>query len=256
MTKFNQNIPSLKSTLINARKIDAKEINLNGKNIESLKGLNLPQDYPKLVSRVNIPEGALFELYDDWGNMVYTNCSDRIVDGTGRYENNNIVSFEQPLINLEIGDLMFKGCLNLKIFKSDMPKLKSAASMFNMSKMTKSGDYDWLGYMESFEGDTSSLENGFRMFAGSRLKSFKGSLKKLNEGGGMFVGCDLDYNSFVHIINEIKNNEATKDFGIDIPDVPSSLYSELDGPGTFGDDHGYIINKMGFKCTLYNCHYI
>ena len=244
MTKFNQSIPSLKSTLINARKIDAKEINLNGKNIESLKGLNLPQDYPKLISRVRIPEGALFELYDDWGNMVYTNCSDRIVDGTERYVDNNFITFEWPLDNLEIGDRMFKNCRNLSTFVSEMPKLRSGKYMFDMAIRVDDDDDRKGGDMKIFKSDTSSLENGSYMFYGSGLVSFKGSLKSLTNGENMFVGCRLDEESFHHIINELKNNISTTPFELYTSQIPSSISTRS------------VTNKNGIQCEIVPIEYM
>jgi hypothetical protein len=71
---------SLKATIADVRNLDAKKLMLNGKNIEELWGLNLPRDYPKLVTRIKIPEDSDYALCDDKGRVVYISFADKITD--------------------------------------------------------------------------------------------------------------------------------------------------------------------------------
>jgi hypothetical protein len=59
--KFKTVTPSLKSTFLEAReakvrKVDANVVKVNGQDITSMMGFNLPNDYPKLVTRCELPK--------------------------------------------------------------------------------------------------------------------------------------------------------------------------------------------------------
>lgn len=56
---------SLRATKIDTRSVDAKKIKLNGEDIANLWGLNLPEDYPDLVTRCELPADEKWALFND-----------------------------------------------------------------------------------------------------------------------------------------------------------------------------------------------
>lgn len=113
--KFKTVTPSLKSTFLeareaNVRKMDANEVKINGKDITTLMGFNLPNDYPKLVSRCELPKDEFWGLYDDYGYLLYFNNSDKITNGYALFEGKKVKQFLQPLSSLTNGEHMFGKC--------------------------------------------------------------------------------------------------------------------------------------------------
>ena len=90
-----------------------------------------------------------------------------------KIENGEIMYNMPELVN---GDFLFKGCDNLKIFVSDTPSLTTARQMF----------YNCVN-----------------------LETFCGVLSLLEDGTDMFVGCKLDEESILNIVDSIN------DFGQD-----------------------------------------
>lgn len=177
-TNFLTNTASLKSTIadiriLNSNKIDAKNMLLNGKNIEELWGLNLPQDYPKLVTRMEIPEDSDYALCDDKGKVVYISFADKITDWESEFYNSEVFIGSVPS--------------NL-----DFPNLVNGYNMFNGSNI------------KSFSGNLDSLSDGRYMFCDcTNLTSFSSALPSLMNGYEMFSNCRLDADSVEKILTSI-----------------------------------------------------
>lgn len=139
MSKVSQKILDLKSTFIDTRIINAKEININGESIEDKLGLQLPKDYSKLMSRCDLPEDKNWALWGDDGNLIYMNFSDKIINGEYMFcDMSQLKSFNCDLSSLEIGDSMFEYCKNLTDFKGDISSLTSGSYMFSGCRLNKS----------------------------------------------------------------------------------------------------------------------
>jgi hypothetical protein len=65
---------------LNAKIVDAKKIKLNGENLEDKFGFK-QEDYPKLISRVDLPEDSNYILWTDSGNPVYISFADKLTKG-------------------------------------------------------------------------------------------------------------------------------------------------------------------------------
>lgn len=176
---YTTNTASLKATTadirkLNAKHIEAASIQLNGQNLEDkleTAGLNLPKDYPKLVTRQTFEQDDNYMLFSDSGKMVYCSFLDKLVTG----------------------DLLFDA-MDVDIIQQDMPLLTSAISMFRASTI------------KTFISNTPLLTNGQGMFGScSYLTQFEGDLTSLNNGVRMFMDCQLDKNSVIHILNNLKH---------------------------------------------------
>ena len=202
-------INNLSSTYANVRKlnakvVDAKKIKIDGENIENLWGLNLPKDYPKLISRCELPKNKPWALWTDSGDLVYFNQSEKIVNGKKMFNNcKNITTFDCDLSSLTNGESMFEGCINITRFTSDLSSLTDGYRMFiRCNKLT------------TFVSNLGSLTDGSTMFSGCPLVSFTSDLSSLEDGSGMFDGCKLDKKSVLHIIKCLKekNTNTTKSY--------------------------------------------
>ena len=174
MNESYKNISQLKSTIIDARNINAKKITLNGQNLEDkleTVGLNLPKDYPTLVTRQKLEDDDNYMLFSDSGKMLYCSFLNKLVTGDNLFSNMNIDTIQQ-----------------------DMPQLKSAGQMFMNTPI------------KTFISKTPLLESGSNMFAGCHnLTHFEGDLTSLKNGDRMFMQCNLDTNSVLHILNNLKH---------------------------------------------------
>ena len=188
---------SLKATIADVRNLDAEKIKIKGQNISDLWGLKFPEDYPKLVTRCQLPEDENWSLWDDNGNLVYINFSDKIINGTN----------------------IFQYCDKLTTFSSDLSSLIDGTNMFyNCSNLT------------SFTSDLSSLSNGIMMFIGCpKLTSFTSDLSSLTNGNGMFDNCKLDSNSIENILTTIPTTTTTKTLSIGIQESATSKFAEITG---------------------------
>ena len=200
---FITNTASLKTTIADVRRLNAKKMLLNGQNIEDLWGLNLPEDYKKFVTRCELPEDENWSIWSDNGNLLYINFSDKIINGDGMFRGcSNLSSFHFDLSSLTNGTSMFSGCSNLTTFTRDLSSLTDGRYMFqDCSNLTsfKSdlssliNGYDMFYYctnLTTFTSDLSSLTNGDCMFmVCSNLSSFESDLSSLTKGDCMFYEC-------------------------------------------------------------------
>ena len=215
---------TLKSTFADVRKldakvVDAKNIKLNGQNVEQLWGLNLPKDYPKLVHGVKLPQDADYILCDSLGNPVYMTFNETLTNGSylfRSYQNIKQMNFEFP--NLTNGYHMFNGCSKLtSVGSNTFSKLTNGEQMFSLCYSLKEVNFE-LGeltkgssmFQHCYElqvinlGNLNKLTDGTSMFANAKLlTSFLYPLPALNIGTHMFANCKLDGASVQNILTTI-----------------------------------------------------
>ena len=109
-SQYTTKTASLRATKADIKKLDAKQMMLNGENITELWGLNLPKDYKKLVTRCELPDDKNWMLLNDNGDLVYFNFSEKIKNGSGMFKNAGLENFVYKLSSLTNGNEMFSGC--------------------------------------------------------------------------------------------------------------------------------------------------
>lgn len=217
--KFTKNTAYLKAAIgdidvLRTDRLQAVKIQLKGENLDDIlqdlkdsSGLQTATDYPKLISRVELPEDSNYILWTDSGNPVYISFADKLTKGY--YEGSALQG-------------LFIGNMAITTFDIDLPALEYAGNMFYQCEN-----------LVSFTGDISSLKYGCveQFIAGSgggmfenckNLKVFTSSLKNLESGMNMFNGCKLNKESVLSIIRSIKQENlysgedaATLTLGVD-----------------------------------------
>lgn len=226
---YNTTTSSLKTTIadirkLNAKHIEADSIQLNGQSLEDkleTAGLNLPKDYPKLVTRQSLNDDDNYMLFSDSGKMVYCSFLDKLVTGDALFDS-----------------------MNVDIIQQDMPLLTSAAGMFIDSTI------------KTFISNTPLLTNGYAMFGRCQyLTQFEGDLTSLNNGGRMFMGCQLDKNSVIHILNNLKHkNKYTSGSFIMDMSMQESVWDDPDILELLGVESGWteaqLVTDKGATWTI------
>ena len=224
-TNFITNTASLKTTIADVRKLNAKKIFLGGENILEIIKKATPTIKHSQDTRETVTENDLWGQYiettsdgtiivhDDWvtnpnafrwktwntsltkvednkvyvGDTLYGNIqTERIKDGTYMFSKSNIKSFTSDLFSLIDGDNMFSECSNLTTFSSD-----SIGSPVNLSNLTNGNlMFYYCENLESFSYGLSSMTNGEMMFQYcTNLESFPSDLSSLMDGFSMFNSC-------------------------------------------------------------------
>ena len=225
---YNTTTSSLKTTIadirkLNAKHIEADSIQLNGQSLEDkleTAGLNLPKDYPKLVTRQIFEEGDNYMLFSDSGKMVYCSFLDKLVTGDALFDS-----------------------MDVDIIQQDMPLLTSAVGMFRDSTI------------KTFISNTPLLTNGHGMFGRcGYLTQVEIDLTSLNDGSSMF-GCPLDKNSVIHILNNLKhkNKYTSGSFIMDIS-MQASVWDDPDILELLGAEPGWdsaqLVTDKGATWTI------
>ena len=263
---------ALKATSIDARfmsskSIDADKIKIKGKDITEMMGLNLPEDYAKLVTRCELPENEFWTIMDDNGNVLYLNEAvltngnslfagtltnksfdidmRNLTDGTKMFQRcYHLESFKSDLKSLTVGGNMFHGCTELTKVEINLPLLTNGNGMFastnltsfnsDLSSLTDGTNMFWYcEKLESFNSDLSSLTDGTNMFFGCyKLTSFDSDLSSLTDGIDMFTCCKLDADSVEKILTTIPTHTdgQTHELAICVLDADAvSKFNEITG---------------------------
>jgi hypothetical protein len=203
-TNFITNTASLKTTIADIRKLDAKKINaqtifLGGENIRDIinnatSTIKHSQDTRETVTENDI-WGQYIETKDDGTIIVHDdevinpnlddnnawNKSITKVVGNKAYIGDEFYANIQTE-NIKDGSSMFRGCTNFTSVDSGDLKLQK---LTNGTKM-----FDGCTNLSSFYCDLSSLTNGNSMFEGcTNLSSFNHSTSNLRNGYKMFYDC-------------------------------------------------------------------
>ena len=227
---YNTRTASLRATIADVRVIDAKKMNLDGKNIleyikESVPVITHSQDTRTTVYEndlwgqwVETKDDGTIVVHDDWvtnpnGNSAWLSNVKAVQDNkayseittddegnfTGVVEDSVVANIQTEKIKDGRGMFSYN---SLESFNGDLSSLVNGFFMFyNTSLASFSGDLSslvdgsWMfknSSLESFNGDLSSLVNGSEMFYGCRLESFSSDLSSLVYGDGMFYDCRLE----------------------------------------------------------------
>ena len=209
---YTTKTPSLKATIADVRNLDAKKINLKGKDILEHIKENVPTIKHASDTRETVTENDLWGQYietledgtvivhDDW--VTNTNADSSALDSSiTKVENNKAYVGEDLFANIQSekikdGTDMFYRCTNLTTFASDLSSLTYAYRMFC-----------FCSNLENFTSDLSSLTYGANMFTGcSNLTSFTSNLSSLKIGSWMFRGCS-NLTKFTSILSSLINGE-------------------------------------------------
>ena len=217
---------TLKAIKADVRNLDAKKINLKGKDILEYINEATPTIKHANDTRETVTENDLWGQYietksdgtiivhDDWvtnpgasnyspwhesitnveDNKAYTSSgfyaniqTEKIKDGEYMfYFCSNLTSFNSDLSSLTNGYSMFYKCSNLTSFSSD-----SIGSPVKLSSLTNGNSmFSYCSNLTSFTSDLSSMTNGSWMFNScTNLTSFTSDLSSMTNGSSMFNKC-------------------------------------------------------------------
>ena len=210
---YTTKTPSLKATIADIRNLDAKKINLKGKDILEHIKENVPTIKHASDTRETVTENDLWGQYietledgtvivhDDW--VTNTNADSSALDSSiTKVENNKAYVGEDLFANIQSekikdGTNMFYRCTDLTTFTSDL-----SSSLTNGYRM-----FCFCSNLENFIFDLSSLTYGAEMFTGcSNLTKFTSDLSSLKIGSWMFRGCS-NLTKFTSILSSLINGE-------------------------------------------------
>ena len=200
-TNFITNTASLKTTVADVRKLNAKKIFLGGEDILDL--INSSSSTPT-IKHANDTRETVTEN-DIWGPWIETMSDGTIIVHDDEVINPNASSSSAwntsitkvkdnkayigdefyaniQTENIKNGSNMFRGCTNFtEVASGDMnlQNLTNGSSMF----------YNCAN-LSSFNYNTSNLTNGFQMFYNcANLTSFSSDLSSLTDSNSMFYKC-------------------------------------------------------------------
>ena len=243
-----QFISNLSATYADVRRLDAKKINLKGKNIleyieESVPAITHSKDTRETIYEndlwgqwVETKDDGIIVVHDDYltnpaialawlknvkavqDNKAYSEIT---TDSEGNFSG---VDEDSVLANIQTemikdGSYMFIST-PLTSFSGDLSNLVDGFYMFYYTALTSfSGDLSSLvngTYMfsdsasfTSFSGNLSSLTNGTSMFSSTPLTSFNGDLSNLVKGSKMF--SETSFKSFSGDLNNLVHGDSMFD---------------------------------------------
>ena len=248
---------NLSATYADVRKLDAKKINLKGKNILEYisenktnvldeRGTNANDELDiwnsyvtkdengnVIVDMTPTPKEHSIETFTDEQLSTIRDCAKVINNEVLDADDNHLMYWQTD--GLTDGSAIFTECYNLTIFNSDLSSLTFCDSMFiGCSNLT------------SFNSDLSSLTNGFGMFIGCpNLTSFNSELPSLTDGYCMFSYCE-NLTSFNSELPSLTNGEYMFDGCPNLTSFSSDLSSLTNGYGMFS----YCENLTSFSSDL------
>lgn len=258
-------INNLSATYADVRRLDAKKINLKGKNIldyikESTPAVKHSQDTRETVTEndlwgqwVETLEDGTIIVHDDW--IVNPNASDEYAwnESITKVEDNKAYIDDSLFANIQTekiknGNRMFVCCPNLTSFSSDLSSLTDVEYMF----------CDCLN-LASFSSNLSSLTRGDSMFSGcSNLISFFSHLSNLTDGKYMFTGCSQlpsfssDLSSLIDGRHMFKFCSGLTSFSSDLPSLMDAecMFYECPNLTSFSSDLPNLTNgrDMFYEC--------
>lgn len=200
-TSFITNTASLKTTIADVRKLNAKKIFVGGENILDIINKATPtitikhsQDTRETVTEddlwgqwVETTSDGTIIVHDDWvtnpnaSKSSAWNSSITKVEDNKAYVGESGDTFFANIQTEKIKDSshMFNNCSNFTTFYSDLSSLMNGKNMFK-----------GCSNLASFDSDLSSLITGETMFYNcSNLTSFTADLSSLTYSSYMFGGC-------------------------------------------------------------------
>jgi hypothetical protein len=236
-TNFITNTPSLKTTIADVRKLNAKKIYLGGENIlDLIKSSNNTSSSITNIKHDNNTRETVTEN-DIWGPWIETksdgtivvhddevinpnlddnnawNTSITKVVGNKAYKGDEFYANIQTE-NIEDGSCMFRGCSNFSSVDGGDMNLHNLTNGYCM--------FDGCTNMTSFYCELPSLTNGHCMFSGcTNLKAFNYGTYNLKDGRSMFHNCvnlkKLDIRNW-----QINKNTTSANYANIFTNVPSN----------------------------------
>ena len=249
---YTTKTPSLKATIADVRNLDAKKINLKGKDIlehikENVPTIKHSQDTREAVTENDLwgqwaetkSDGTII-VHDNWvtnpnasNNTAWDSSIIKVEDNKAYVNDTTYRNIQTEMI--KEGTNMFRYCPQLTSFNSDLSGLTDGICMFNdcpqlsefssnlSSLMNGRGMFEYCSQLTSFDSDLSSLMFSNYMFGEcSNLTLFISDLPSLTNGSRMFYKC-----------------HKLKSFSSDRNDSPVNL-SNL----TNGDNMFYICSQL------------
>lgn len=234
---------NLSSTYADVRRLDAKKINLKGKNILEYINENKTTVLDERGTLAN-NELDIWNSYvtkDENGNVIVDmtptpkeHSNETVTDeqlstirGCAKVINNEVLDADDNHLmywqtdGLTDGSYILSEC-SLTTFNSDLSSLIFCDSMFI-------GCYN----LTSFSSDLSSLTDAYGMFIGcSNLTSFSTELPSLMNGYGMFSYCD-NLTSFNSELPSLTEGEFMFDSCFNLTSFNSELSSLMNGESMF-----------------------
>ena len=274
---------ALKAIKADVRNLDAKKINLKGKDIlehikESVPTIKHANDTRETVTKndlwgqwVETKSDGTIIVHDDWvtnpNSSSAWNPSIVKVEDNKAYNGNkdnygnlsNLALYANVQTNkIKDGTEMFNHCSNLTEFSSDLSSLTNGNHMFYSCDNLKtfSSDLSSLtnGYYMfhycynflAFSSDLSSLTEGESMFANcSQLTSFSSELPSLTNGNGMFANCS-QLTSFSSDLPSLTNGRGMLRDCSQLNSFSTVLSNLMDGYQMFN----YCTNLKSFSSDL------
>ena len=239
---YNTRTASLKATIADIRNLDAKQINLDGKNILEYIGESVPTIKHANDTRETITENDLWgqwvetledgtviihddEVINPNGNSSWNSYITKVEDNKA-YEKQGILSTEKFYANIQTekikdGTGMFNGTA-MTIFNSDLSSLENGTRMF------VNGGLSAFDGLRSFNVELPSLINGYEMFRNCPLTLFTSNLSSLNDGTSMFYRC-ISLTSFTSDLSSLTNGTYMFYNCVSLSSFTSNLNSLRDG---------------------------
>ena len=238
---YNTRTASLKATIADVRVLDAKKMNLDGKNILDYISDSEFDSYdtrdPQLKNdeldiwntAISLSDNGHIEVKPLEHNTVTISStqSTTIKSAVKVIDNEVLGADDAHLMYWQTDGLTysvgtFTDCINLTSFNSDLSSLTDAAEMFMActNLTTFSSDLSSLmgGYcmfkmctnLTSFNSDLSSLVDGSQMFGNcTNLTTFNSNLSSLTNGDRMFDFTKLDAPSVSNIVHTLPTHETS-----------------------------------------------
>lgn len=216
---FNTRTASLKATIADIRNLDAKQINLDGKNILEYLSDSEFDSYDTRDPQLKNDELDIWntEISLSDNGHIEVKPKEHSIETISATQSNTIKSVVKVIDNAVLGTddshLMYwqtDGLTNgtfmfyetsIEQFNSDLNSLTYGEGMFMETPLASfNGDLSSLidgsqmfgrTSITSFNRDLSSLETGALMFMGSSIRSFSGDLSSLTNGYNMFMETPL-----------------------------------------------------------------
>ena len=225
---------ALRATIADVNKLETKKIKVNGKDVAT--SVKHPNDTREVITENDL-WGSWAEITKD-GEIVFH--EDEVTNpnysygGQFRAWNNEITRVENnkgyigdtlyaniQTENIQDGALMFYDCSNFTSFNGDLSSLTDGYDMFYYSNIESINN----GYV-----NLHNLSSGYCMLAFSKLEEFDGNLDSLKEGEDMFQNTNI------------------KEFNVELPSLTNGgdMFTNCRNLTTFTSDlssliHGYCM---------------
>ena len=228
---YNTRTASLKATIADIRKLDAKKIFLDNKNILEYIEESTPTITHSKDTRETVYENDL------WGQWVETKDDGTIVVHDDYLSNpndssvwlSNVKAVQDNKAYSEITtntDGKFTGVVEDSVLANIQTEMiKDGSKMFSGDIMTQQPFF-------SFSGDLSSLVDGSYMFYNTSLESFSGDLSSLVDGSYMFYNTSLE--SFSGDLSSLTNGTEMFQQTFSLTSFSCDLSSLVNGTSMFG----------------------